>query len=203
MMKQFWNERYAEKEFAYGKEPNQFLKDNLHKLPKGKILFVAEGEGRNAVFAAQNGYEVVAFDYSESAKNKALTLAKEQNIRLDYLVSDVMDVPFEPESFDAIVFIFAHFPAVFRKQAHQKLVSFLKPDGKVLFEAFEKNQLQFTSGGPKELAMLFSEEEVKEEFPSIDFDFLKIEIIDLAEGPYHQGKGAVIRFIGTKHEKNE
>ena len=122
MMKQFWNERYAEKEFAYGKEPNQFLKENLHKLPKGKILFVAEGEGRNAVFAAQNGYEVVAFDYSESAKDKALTLAKEQNVRIDYLISDVMDVSFETESFDAIVFIFAHFPAVFRKQAHQKLV---------------------------------------------------------------------------------
>lgn len=203
MMKQFWNERYAEKEFAYGKEPNQFLKENLHKLPEGKILFVAEGEGRNAVFAAQNGYEVVAFDYSESAKNKALTLARERNIRLDYLVSDVMEVPLEPESFDAIVFIFAHFPAVFRKQAYQKLVSFLKPDGKVLFEAFEKNQLQFTSGGPKELAMLFSEDEVREEFPSINFDFLKTAIIDLAEGPYHQGKGAVIRFIGTKHEKNE
>lgn len=202
-MKQFWNERYAEKEFAYGKEPNQFLKENLHKLPEGKILFVAEGEGRNAVFAAQNGYEVVAFDYSESAKNKALTLARERNIRLDYLVSDVMEVPLEPESFDAIVFIFAHFPAVFRKQAYQKLVSFLKPDGKVLFEAFEKNQLQFTSGGPKELAMLFSEDEVREEFPSINFDFLKTAIIDLAEGPYHQGKGAVIRFIGTKHEKNE
>ena len=203
MMKQFWNERYAEKGFAYGKEPNQFLKENLHKLPKGKILFVAEGEGRNAVFAAQNGYEVVAFDYSESAKKKALTLAKEQNVQLDYLVSDVMDLSFEPESFDAMVFIFTHFPAVIRKQAHQKLVSFLKPHGKVLFEVFEKNQQQFTSGGPKELAMLFSEEEVKEEFPSIGFDFLKTVTIDLAEGQYHQGKGVVIRFIGTKHEKNE
>ena len=203
MMKQFWNERYAEKEFAYGKEPNQFLKENLHKLPKGKILFVAEGEGRNAVFAAQNGYEVVAFDYSESAKSKALTLAKEQNVQLNYLVSDVMDLSFEPESFDAMVFIFTHFPAVIRKQAHQKLVSFLKPDGKVLFEVFEKNQQQFTSGGPKESAMLFSEEEVKEEFPSIGFDFLKTVTIDLAEGQYHQGKGVVIRFIGTKHEKNE
>lgn len=202
-MKQFWNERYAEKEFAYGKEPNQFLKEYVHQLPLGKILFVAEGEGRNAVFAAQNGYEVVAFDYSESAKTKALTLAKEQNVQIDYVVSDVMDVSFEPESFDAIVFIFAHFPAVIRKQAHQKLVSFLKPGGKILFEAFEKNQLQFTSGGPKELAMLFSENEVKDEFSSINFNFLETAIITLEEGPFHQGKGAVIRFIGTKHEKNE
>lgn len=202
-MKQFWNERYAEKEFAYGKEPNQFLKEYVHLLPLGKILFVAEGEGRNAVFVAQNGFEVVAFDYSESAKSKALTLAKEQNVQIDYIVSDVMDVSFEPESFDAIVFIFAHFPAVIRKQAHQKLVSFLKPGGKIIFEAFEKNQLQFTSGGPKELAMLFSEDEVKNEFLSINFNFLETVIIALEEGPFHQGKGAVIRFIGTKHEKNE
>lgn len=202
-MKHFWNERYAEKEFAYGKEPNQFLKENVHQLPKGRILFVAEGEGRNAVFAAQNGYEVVAFDYSESAKSKALSLAKEQNVQIDYVVSNVMDVSIEPESFDAIVFIFAHFPAVIRKQAHQKLVSLLKPGGKILFEAFEKNQLQFTSGGPKELAMLFSENEVKDEFSSINFNFLETAIISLEEGPLHQGKGAVIRFIGTKHEKNE
>jgi 2-polyprenyl-3-methyl-5-hydroxy-6-metoxy-1,4-benzoquinol methylase len=201
-MKQFWNERYAEKEFAYGKEPNQFLKDNLHKLQKGKILFVAEGEGRNAVFAAQNGYTVVAFDYSESAKNKAITLAKEQNVQLDYLVSDVMELPFEPESFDAIVFIFAHFPSEIRKQAHQKLVSLLKPDGKILFEAFEKNQLQYTSGGPKEVTMLFSEDEIKAEFPSIRHDLLETTLIHLNEGPYHQGNGVVIRFIGTKHEKN-
>ncbi|MCB0442639.1 MAG: class I SAM-dependent methyltransferase [Flavobacterium sp.] len=202
-MKQFWNERYAEKEFVYGKEPNQFLKENLHQLPTGKILFVAEGEGRNAVFAAQNGCIVFAFDYSESAKNKAIMLAKEQNVELDYLVSDVMELPFEPESFDAIVFIFAHFPSEIRKQAHQKLVSFLKPNGKILFEAFEKNQLQFTSGGPKEPAMLFSEDEVKDEFSSINFNFLETAIITLEEGPFHQGQGAVIRFIGTKHEKNE
>ena len=198
MMKQFWNERYAEKEFAYGKEPNQFLKENLHKLPKGKILFVAEGEGRNAVFAAQNGYEVVAFDYSESAKSKALTLAKEQNVQLNYLVSDVMDLSFEPESFDAMVFIFTHFPAVIRKQAHQKLVSFLKPKGKILFEAFSKEQLNYTSGGPKDIDMLFSEEEVKNEFPNIVFERLSTEKVILDEGLFHQGEGVVVRFIGTK-----
>ena len=197
-MKQFWNERYAEKEFVYGKEPNAFLRENLHQLPKNKILFVAEGEGRNAVFTAQNGFEVEAFDYSESAKNKALVLAFEQNVQLNYLVSDVIEVPYETESFDALVMIFAHFPSAIRKQALQKLLSLLKPNGKILFEAFEKNQLQFSSGGPKDLSMLFSEEEVKEEFPSIHFEFLETTVIDLNEGPYHQGKGAVIRFIGSK-----
>lgn len=197
-MKQFWNERYAEKEFVYGKEPNAFLRENLHQLPKNKILFVAEGEGRNAVFTAQNGFEVEAFDYSESAKNKALVLAFEQNVQLNYLVSDVIEVPYETESFDALVMIFAHFPSAIRKQALQKLLSLLKPNGKILFEAFEKNQLQFSSGGPKDLSMLFSEDEVKEEFPSIHFEFLETTVIDLNEGPYHQGKGAVIRFIGSK-----
>jgi ubiquinone/menaquinone biosynthesis C-methylase UbiE len=197
-MKQFWNERYAEKEFVYGKEPNQFLKENLHKLPKGKILFAAEGEGRNAVFTAQNGYTVVAFDYSESAKNKAVTLAKEQNVEIDYLVADVLELPYESESFDALVMIYAHFPIKIRKEAHQKLLSLLKPHGKILFEAFEKEQIHYSSGGPKDSTMLFSEEELIDEFQTIQFDFLKTALIELNEGLYHQGTGSVVRFIGEK-----
>ncbi len=117
-MKQFWNERYAASNFAYGKDSNQFLKENLHFLPKGKVLFVDEGEGRNAVFVAKNGYEVSAFDYSESGQQKALMLAQEHGISINYIVSDVLELPYENESFDALVLIFAHFPAEIRKQAN-------------------------------------------------------------------------------------
>ncbi|MFY8096221.1 MAG: class I SAM-dependent methyltransferase [Flavobacterium sp.] len=197
-MKQFWNERYAEHEFAYGKEPNQFLKAHLHLLPKGKILFVAEGEGRNAVFAAKNGFQVYAFDYSDSGRKKAKDLASENNVVIDYEVSDVLQLSYEKNSFDAIVFIFAHFPLDIRKKAHEKLLTLLKINGKILFEAFSKEQINYTSGGPKDSAMLFSEDEVKNEFTCVNFDFLKTEIIDLNEGSHHQGKGSVIRFIGNK-----
>lgn len=197
-MKQFWNERYAEHEFAYGKEPNQFLKENIHLLPKGKVLFVAEGEGRNAVFAAKNGFDVSAFDYSASGQKKAMQLATENKVEIFYLVADVLALPYEENSFDAIVFIFAHFPSDIRTEAHLKLISLLKPKGKILFEAFSKEQINYTSGGPKDSKMLFSELEVKNEFSAIDFDFLTTEIIHLNEGPHHQGEGSVIRFIGAK-----
>ncbi len=198
-MKQFWNDRYTKSEFAYGKEPNQFLKEHIHLFPKGKVLFVAEGEGRNAVFAAKNGLQVYAFDYSDSGQKKAMVLAAENNVIIDYEVSDVLQLSYEKNSFDAIVFIFAHFPSDIRKKAHEELLSLVKPNGKIVFEAFSKEQLKYTSGGPKESAMLFSEEEVRKEFVNVTFDFLKSQLVMLNEGPYHQGEGKVIRFIGTKN----
>ena len=198
-MKQFWNDRYTKSEFAYGKEPNQFLKEHIHLFPKGKVLFVAEGEGRNAVFAAKNGLQVYAFDYSDSGQKKAMVLASENNVVIDYEVSDVLQLSYEKNSFDAIVFIFAHFPSDIRKKAHEELLSIVKPNGKIVFEAFSKEQLKYTSGGPKESAMLFSEDEVRKEFVNVTFDFLKTQLVMLNEGPYHQGEGKVIRFIGTKN----
>ena len=197
-MKQFWNNRYAENDFAYGKEPNQFLKQNIQFLPKGKVLFVAEGEGRNAVFAAKNGFDVSAFDYSESGEKKALQLASEKKVAIDYLVADVLALPYNENSFDAIVLIYAHFPSEIRMEAHLKLISLLKPKGKILFEAFSKEQINYNSGGPKDSKMLFSEMEIKDEFQGIAFDFLKTEIINLKEGTQHLGEASVIRFIGSK-----
>ena len=82
-MKQFWNERFTEETFAYGKAPNEFLKENIHLLPKGNILFVAEGEGRNAVYAAKNGFEVTAFDLSSGGKKKADKLANDNDVKID------------------------------------------------------------------------------------------------------------------------
>jgi len=152
-MNNFWNERYAEKVFAYGIEPNQFYKEQLANLPKGKILFAAEGEGRNAVYAAQHGFEVSAFDSSVEGKNKAESLAEEKNVAISYTVSGLEDVDFPENYFDVIVLVYAHFPYEIRKKYHQKLVSFLKPNGSIIFEAFGKEQLNYTSGGPKQLDM--------------------------------------------------
>lgn len=195
----FWNERYAEKEYAYGIHPNQFLADSILKLPKhGKILFPAEGEGRNAVYAAKNGFEVTAFDLSSGGKKKADKLANDNDVKIDYEVGMLEDLNFEPNSFDGVVLIYAHFPKAIRKAVHQQILRLVKPNGVIVFEAFSKEQLDYPSGGPKEVAMLFSEEEVKEEFENVDFDFIKTEIIELNEGAFHQGKGSVVRFTGKK-----
>jgi 2-polyprenyl-3-methyl-5-hydroxy-6-metoxy-1,4-benzoquinol methylase len=197
-MKDFWNQRYAAEAFAYGTKPNDFLVQNLNLLPKGKILFVAEGEGRNAVYAAQNEFQVSAFDYSESGQQKALQLAQQKGVTIDYLVSDVLELPYQKHSFDVLVLIFAHFPAEIRKEAHAQLLDLLKPEGYILFEAFAKEQLQFSSGGPKDRSMLFSENEVIDEFQNIEFQNLSTEEVLLDEGPFHQGTGVVVRFKGIK-----
>jgi len=197
-MKAFWDERYNESEFAYGCKPNQFFEQNLPIIPKGKILFPAEGQGRNAVFAAQQGYEVFAFDISDSGKQKAEQLAKDNHIKIYYQVGTLAELNYPEKSFDAIVLIYAHVPIEIRKEFHQQLIRLLKPNGVIIFEAFSKEQLKFQSGGPKSLDMLFSDEDVKEEFNGIHFDYLATEIIHLNEGKYHQGPGSVVRFIGKK-----
>lgn len=197
-MKEFWNERYSKKEYAYGTTPNLFLKDHLDSIPKGKILFPAEGEGRNAVYAAQQGFEVFAFDISEDGKRKADELAFENKVIINYNVTSVEEINYPEGYFDAIVFVFVHFPIAVRSQYYQKLLSYLKPNGYILFEAFGKEQIHLNSGGPKQVEMLFSEEEIKNEFPNIDFDFLETLDINLDEGPFHQGKANVVRFLGRR-----
>jgi 2-polyprenyl-3-methyl-5-hydroxy-6-metoxy-1,4-benzoquinol methylase len=106
-----WNERYSQEEFAYGEEPNNYLKEQLVKLPVGSILFPAEGEGRNAVFAAKLGWKVSAFDISQEGKNKAIKLAEKNHVSLDYQVGELEKLNFEGEQFDAISLSYAHFPA--------------------------------------------------------------------------------------------
>ncbi|GAL00560.1 hypothetical protein JCM19314_1597 [Nonlabens ulvanivorans] len=193
----FWNERYAEKEYVYGTQPNLFFKEQLDQLVAGNVLLPAEGEGRNAVYAALQGWDVVAFDISTSGKVKAMQLSAAQKVVVDYQVTSVLDFKTEIK-FDTIGLCYTHFPIEIRKDAFQHLLKFLKPNGTVIFEAFAKAQLGKPSGGPKNFGMLFSIEEVKDEFPELEFKLLEEKTIELAEGNYHKGKAEVIRFIGIK-----
>ena len=197
-MKDFWNARYKEETFAYGTKPNEFFKENIDKLSAGKILLPAEGEGRNAVYAARKGWDVTAFDFSEEAKIKTLKLAQQLEVSLNYEVINVADFSTENIQFDVIGLFFAHFPAHLRQEFHQKITQVVKTSGYVIFEAFHKNQLNYSSGGPKDLSMLFSVEEVEKEFAGFKILTLEDKIIELDEGLYHQGKGHVVRMIATK-----
>ncbi|MUU77466.1 class I SAM-dependent methyltransferase [Winogradskyella endarachnes] len=196
-MNDFWNERYANEEFAYGTEPNAFFKQQLDKLKPGKLLLPAEGEGRNAVYAAAQGWEVTAFDMSKKGKEKALKLAKLNDVKITYQVIGAEEFKTD-EEFDVIGLSFVHLPIEIREQAHQHLLQFLKVGGTIIFEGFAKGQLGNTSGGPKNAAMLFSIEEVKNEFADLDFKILEEKTIELSEGDYHKGKAQVVRFVGVK-----
>jgi hypothetical protein len=202
-MTEFWNARYGETAFAYGETPNEFFKAEIEKLPKGTLLLPAEGEGRNGVFAATLGFDVHAFDLSEEGQKKALTLASKHQVPLNYQVGTLDTIGYEENYFDCLGLIYAHFPAPIKSAYHQKLTTYLKTGGIVIFEAFSKNHIAYqqkypTVGGPQDWAMLFSIEEIKQDFPN--FEVLKLEEteVNLSEGIYHQGTGSVIRFIGKK-----
>jgi 2-polyprenyl-3-methyl-5-hydroxy-6-metoxy-1,4-benzoquinol methylase len=201
--KQRWDERFSKEEFAYGEEPNQYLKQQLDKLTPGKILFAAEGEGRNAVYAARLGWEVSAFDISAEGRKKALKLAEASRVSLDYQLGELQALNYLPGQFDAVALVYAHFPADIRRSYHEALDQYLKKGGMIIFEAFSKNHIEYISrdqkvGGPKEVNMLFSVDEIRADFPNYEIIELAEKEIELHEGLFHNGTGSVIRFTGRK-----
>jgi 2-polyprenyl-3-methyl-5-hydroxy-6-metoxy-1,4-benzoquinol methylase len=198
-----WNERYSKNEFAYGEQPNNYLKEELEKLNVGKILFPAEGEGRNAVFAAKLGWTVSAFDISIEGQKKAKQLAEINNVILDYQIGELQTLSYKDEEFDAIALIYAHFPAKIKSEIHQQLDKYLRVGGTIIFEAFSKKHMDYLAknekmGGPKDIASLFSIDEISADFYNYDALELKEIEINLNEGLYHNGQGSVIRFVGQK-----
>jgi len=200
---QRWDDRYKSEEFAYGTAPNNYLKEQIEKLEAGTILFPAEGEGRNAVFAAKLGWEVSAFDISEEGRNKAVLLAENNNVSIDYQVSELETLDFNEGQFDAIALIYAHFPASIKSKIHKQLDKLLRKDGIIIFEAFSKKHLEYVTknekvGGPKDIESLFSIEEIKADFTNYEIIELEEKEIELSEGLFHNGTGSVIRFVGKK-----
>jgi len=198
-----WNDRYSEATFAYGELPNNYLKEQLKKLEPGMVLFPAEGEGRNAVYAATLGWDASAFDISSEGKSKALQLAEKNNVTIDYQVGELESLKYEPELFDVIALIYAHFPADLKSDIHKSLDKYLRSGGIVIFEAFSKKHLEYIAlndkvGGPKDIGSLFSVEEIQSDFANYDFIELTETEIELNEGIYHNGKGSVIRFVARK-----
>ena len=198
-----WNERYSSEEFVYGEAPNNYLRVQLSKIPVGKILFPAEGEGRNAIYAAKVGWRVSAFDISSEGKIKALKLAENNQVSIDYQVGELETLHYEPEQFDAMALIYAHFPANIKSHYHKILNKLLKINGVIIFEAFSKKHLDYVTanekvGGPKDIDSLFSIDEIIGDFPNYEFIQLKEEEIELNEGILHNGTGSVIRFVGRK-----
>jgi SAM-dependent methyltransferase len=200
---QQWDERYKDTEFAYGKDPNQFFKEWLPEFEPGSILMPADGEGRNGVFAARLGWNVTSFDLSVEGQLKALQLARENGVTLEYIVGDLEQINFERETFDAIGLVYAHFSADKKTLFHKKLNESLRPGGTIILEAFSKSHLHFNKldpkvGGPKDIDMLYSKAEITADFENYEVLILEEEEILLNEGKYHIGKGSVIRFVGKK-----
>lgn len=198
-----WNERYSSNEYVYGKQPNTYLKEQLETLSVGSILFVGEGEGRNAVYAASKGWKVSAYDISSEGKKKTLLLASQHKVHIDYHVGELQDLNYEKNQFDVIAFIYTHFSAETRSMIHKEVSTYLRLGGTIILEAFSKKQIKHQikcdgGGGPKNIDMLYSLEDIKSDF----YNFKIIELIEtevcLTEGDFHNGISSVIRFTGQK-----
>ncbi len=195
---EFWNERYSAEDYIYGTEPNSFFKEQLEKLDAGKILLPAEGEGRNAVFAAKKGWDVFSFDFSSEAKQKALNLAKANNVKINYKIKSFDDFTSAPDFFDVVAFIYVHLNKEQRQSLFTKAIDSLKKGGKIIFEAFSVNQINKNSGGPKNICLLYTIDDLKLYFNDFKINLLEEQNIYLSEGDHHSGDASVIRFIGTK-----
>lgn len=193
-----WDQRYSAEEYLFGVLPNEWFEEKLKIMRPGKILLPGEGEGRNAVWAATQGWQVTAFDQSYEAKSKALKLASENEVELKYLVKDLRCFREEEGSYDVIALIYVHMPSEYRTKVHNDLLKMLKPGGCLIFEAFSKSQISMNSGGPKDIDMLYSPEDLKSDFSEMKImEFYDIKV-HLAEGELHKGHAEIIRIFARK-----
>ena len=197
-----WDERYRAPGFAFGTRPNDFLAAECQRLPpQGRVLCLAEGEGRNAVFLAGLGHRVHAVDQSSVGLTKARELAQERGVEIETQVADLADVHLEPHAWDAIVSIYAHVPPPLRRRLHAEVAPALRPGGIFLLEAYTPRQLDMPGigGPPPERKDRFMQAAVlREELAGLELlHLLELErAID--EGRLHEGLGHVVQVIARK-----
>lgn len=198
MSAELWNARYAESGFAYGTEPNDFLKSTFPRIPKGEVLMLGDGEGRNGVFLATQGYSVMSVDWASVGLEKAKALAQEKQVFIKTAVCDLEHFRIEANSWDGIVSIFCHLPKAVREKVHQEVVEGLKKDGVFLLEAYSPRQIEFGTGGPKQRELLMKLDEVLEEIKGLSVELAQEIEREVKEGKYHTGRASVIQIIAKK-----
>jgi hypothetical protein len=193
-----WDERFIGLEYIYGKEPNDFLVGVASKIPQGKVLCLADGEGHNGTYLASLGYEVVSEDQSIVGLEKAQKLAQEKQVKITTIHADLADFVIEPQTWDGIISIFCHLPPELRLKVHRQAVQGLKTNGVFILEAFALEQLQYNTGDPKNIDMLPALSTLQQELTGLNWEIARSLERDLDEGQYHNGKAAVIQILGKK-----
>jgi 2-polyprenyl-3-methyl-5-hydroxy-6-metoxy-1,4-benzoquinol methylase len=198
---QFWNERFDKEEFIFGKEPNEYLVEKTHKYLKSgqKVLCIADGEGRNGVWLARQGMQVIGFDASDIALAKAKQFAKDNQVKVEYTFSDTDSFAWQPNAYDAVIAIFIQFadPAMrarIFKQAHAAL----KQGGIFILQGYTPKQLEYKTGGPSLIDHLYTEEMIRD--LAKDFEILELSVYEkeLSEGARHTGMSALLGLTAKK-----
>lgn len=196
MSTDFWNARYAEPGYAYGTEPNAFLVSMKQYLRPGmQALAVADGEGRNGVWLAQQGLDVLSVDASEVGLDKARALAADRGVKIRTVRADLTSWQWPEQKFDVVVAIYVHFPPEVRARMHRRMFEALRPGGVLIVEAFTPAQLGNKSGGPPVAEMLYTADMLKTDFAGGETLLLEECNAELAEGQYHRGPAAVVRLV--------
>lgn len=198
--KNHWDDRYSGEGYLFGGTPNVFLARQKHRLRPGwTALAVADGEGRNGVWLAEQGLKVRSVDGSAVAQAKALALAESRGVSIDYAVADLSLWSWPEQEFDVVVAIFIQFasPAL-RKQIFEGMAHALKPGGLLLLEGYRPEQLRYGTGGPSALANLYTEEMLREAFSVFELLELRSHDSVINEGTGHVGMSALIDLVARK-----
>jgi SAM-dependent methyltransferase len=193
-----WDERYSGDEYAYGTEPNDFLRTVAPRLPVGKTLCLGEGEGRNAVFLAGLGHEVTALDASAVGLEKTRRLAEARAVSVRTLHTDLAQYTIEPGAWDVIVSIFCHLPPDLRRRVHEEVGAGLRQGGMLVLEAYTVRQLDLATGGPPTGEMMMGLADLREELVGLRLDHAVELDRDIHEGRFHSGTGAVVQVLAVK-----
>jgi SAM-dependent methyltransferase len=193
-----WDQRYGSEEYAYGTEPNEFLVAMAPRLPIGRVLCLGEGEGRNAVWLAGQGYDVTAVDVSRVGLEKAERLAAERGATITTVHADLAAYDIEPGIWDGILSVFCHLPPKLRANVHRRCVAGLRSGGVMLLEAYTPRQLGHGTGGPPVAELMMDEETLRAELAGLQFLHLQECEREIHEGAFHNGLGAVVQMVGRK-----
>lgn len=204
LMMNFWDEQFSAPGFKYGTTPNAFLREQASRLhPGSTVLVPGDGEGRNGVWLAEQGHRVTTVDGSALGLSKARALAAERGVAIETVHADLREWAPTKESVDALVLIYVHVPPTVRASIHQKLLSGLRVGGVLILEAFHPNQLGRASGGPKDIAMLYTLDLLRSDLaavPGAAFEELLAWEGEtrLDEGPGHHGDAQVTRLVARR-----
>lgn len=193
-----WDERYADAAYKYGTEPNDLVRDEVSRIPPGRVLCLAEGEGRNAVFLASRGYEVTAVDYSRVGLDKAERLAHERGVRIELIEADLATFDLGSSAWNGIVSIWAHTPPEIRRRVHAAIPMALRPGGIFILEAYRPAQLALGTGGPKDVAMLPSLGDLRAELAGLELLVAREADREIHEGAGHSGPSATVQVVGRR-----
>lgn len=197
-MKNHWDERFSSQDYYYGKEPNAFLVEVQKYIPKGNVLCIAEGEGRNSVFLASKGYDVTAWDFAPSGLDKINKLAAERGVKVRTELHDLADVEWEDEKWDAIVHIFGNFSKPVFDRTMEGIQKSLKPGGYYVSELYTKEQLQYGTGGPGNPEFLCDPKSLMEKFEDYFFKHFYVGETERNEGIGHSGLAHVVQSVFIK-----